>query len=102
MSDALSAQIGAFRAFFERYRESGVTLSPEAVDTFDAMFNAFQVQAKMLEGKGAPDLANFQTICRAASAEAKAISGMAKNLEATTARLRSAEIVAFKPRGDAR
>jgi hypothetical protein len=101
MSEPLSQQIGAFRRQFGRYVDAGGALAGDAVEALDGVFASFQAQARMLEGGGAPDLAVFDEICRAASAEAKAIAGMAERLEATTKRLRSAETVAFPLRGEA-
>lgn len=98
MSDLLSQQIGEFRTAWSHWLDAGVTLEPEAVEAFDGLFASFQAQARLLEG-GAPTPEAFEDICRAASAEAKAISGMAKRLEATAAKLRSAEVIAFRPRG---
>ncbi len=97
MSDLLSDQIGAFRRQFGRYVDDGVNLSGEAVEAFDGLFASFQAQARLLEGS-APAPETFDELCRAASGEAKQIAGLAKRLEATTARLRSAEVVAFRPR----
>ena len=99
MSDLLCEQIGAFRRHLGRYVDDGVALSGAAVKALDGLFASFQAQARVLEGGGAPDLATFDEICRAASAEARVIAGVAKKLEATTARLRTAEIVAFPLRG---
>ncbi|MGD0564510.1 MAG: hypothetical protein ABSA66_15645 [Roseiarcus sp.] len=98
MSDLLSQQIGEFRRQFGRSATIiGVTLSAEAVEAFDGLFASFQAQARLLEDS-APAPGTFEDLCRAASGEAKALAGMAKRLEATTARLRSAELLAFRPR----
>ena len=94
----LSEQIGAFRRSFGRWVDDGVGLTGEAVEAFDGLFASFQMQAELLEGGAAPDPATFDEICRAASAEARVVASVARKLEATTKRLRSAEIVAFHPR----
>lgn len=98
MSELLSHQIGEFRRQFGRYVDDGVALSGEAVEAFDGLFASFQAQARLLEG-GAPTPETFADLCRAASDEAKAIAAMARRLEATTMRLRSAVVLPFKPRG---
>jgi hypothetical protein len=100
MSEALSEQIGAFRRTFGRYVDDGVCLSGEAVEAFDGLFASFQAQAKLLEGGGPPDFETMDAIYRAAAAEAEAISNMAKRLEATTAKLRLADVIPFRRRGD--
>jgi hypothetical protein len=99
MTDLLSEQIAQFRGSWGRYVVDGVDLTGEAVEALDGVFASFQAQARMLEG-GAPDLATFDEVCRAVSAEARVVAVVAKKLEATTARLRSAEIVAFPRRGE--
>jgi hypothetical protein len=100
MFDPLSRQIGDFRDCWAAYLRVGAALSPEAVEALDGLFASFEAQARALEGGGPPDLATFDEICRSASAEARVIAGVAKKLEATTTRLRSAEIVAFPLRGE--
>lgn len=96
----LSEQIGEFRRNLGRYVDDGVELSGEAVEAFDGLFASFQAQAELLEG-GAPAAQTFEDFCREAAGEAKAIAGLAKRLETTTQKLRSAEILAFRPKGDA-
>jgi hypothetical protein len=100
MSDLLSEQIGAFRRQFGRFVDDGVGLTGEAVEAFDGLFASFQAQARMLEG-GAPDLAAFDEICRAVSTEARLVADVAKKLEATTRRLRMAEVIVFPSPADA-
>ena len=100
MSEPLSAQIGAFRRSFGRYVDDGVGLTGEAVEAFDGLFASFQAQALVLECGAPPSLVAFDEICRAASAEARAIAGMAQRLETTTNKLRSADVIAFRKRGE--
>jgi hypothetical protein len=100
MSDLLSEQIAQFRSSWGRYIDDGVGLTGQAVEALDGLFASYEEQARVLEGGGAPDLATFAEICRAASAEARVVADVAKRLEETTKRLRSAEIVAFPLRGD--
>ena len=99
MSDLLSEQIAQFRSSWGRYVDDGVGLTGEAVEALDALFASFQAQARVLEGGGPPDLGTFDELCAAVSGEAKALGAMARRLEATTTRLRSAEVVAFPTRG---
>ncbi len=99
MSEPLSQQIGAFRRSFGRDVDDGVGLTGEAVEKLDALFASFQAQARVLEGGGPPDFGTFDELRAAVSGEAKALGLMATRLEATTARQRSAEIVAFPARG---
>ncbi len=100
MSDPLSQQIGAFRRQFGRYVDDGVGLTGEAVEAFDSLFASFQAQARLLECGSPPGLAAFDEICRTASAEARVISDMAQRLNATTTKLRSAEVIALRRPGD--
>jgi len=99
MSEPLSQRICAFRRQLGRFIDDGVGFTGEAVEAFDGLLASFQAQALVLECGSPPDLAAFDEICRAASAEAKAICGMAQRLEATTQRLRSAELIPFPQRG---
>jgi len=96
----LSEQIGEFRRNFGRYVDDGVTLSGEAVEAFDALFASFQAQARLLEGSEPPGQ-TFEDFCRTAANEAKAIAALAKRLESTTQKLRNADVIAFRPKGEA-
>ena len=99
MPDCLSEQIGAFRRQFRRYVDGGGALSWDAVEALNGVFASFQAQARVLEG-GAPTLEMFDDVCRAVSSEAKAVAELATRLQATATRLRAAEVLPFRARGE--
>ena len=94
----LSEQIGEFRRSFGQYVDHGVALSGEAVEAFDDLFASFQAQARELEG-GTPPV-TLDELCELAAGEAKALALMATRLESTTQKLRLADVIPFRRKGD--
>ena len=88
MPDLLSEQIHELRAWIGSYLDDGMMLTPEAIETFDAMLGSFETQARELEApRAAP--AGLATVIAGAEEEARACDALARRLAETNALLKA-------------
>ena len=92
----------------ERTNYGFIPLEPRSEPGFDhvvvVMFEnrSFDhILGRLYSDTDIPPGQTFEDFCRTAANEAKAIAALAKRLESTTQKLRNADVIAFRPKGEA-